>query len=153
MLTTLQCFLAALRCWKTSCVTRDQLLDHLTSLLVGVIGTTESHGAPVAWYWQWLPQYQHWHLPWDIVHGHPSVVQHRAQNGAKPQGGLWVVVGIVADHRCPAVLSCVVFPDTRLGLFKILLFPVLHHWLWIAQLISEGLSAWLKCTASVPLLV
>lgn len=54
-----------------------------------------------------VPQYQHRHLPWDIVHWHPSVVQHQVQNGAKPQGGLWVVVGIVADHRCPTVWSCV----------------------------------------------
>lgn len=44
--------------------------------------------------------------PWNI-HRHPSVVQHQVQNGAKPLGGLWVVGGLVADHRGPAVLSCV----------------------------------------------
>lgn len=101
------------------CVTRDRLLDLWTLSPVGVIGTT---GTAVAWQWQWLPQYQHWHLPWNTVHGLPSVVQHQVQNSAKPQGGLWVVGGL---WLVTGVL-CVTFFDIRWGLFNILLFPMLH---------------------------
>lgn len=104
MLTALQCFHAALRCWNTSYVTIAQLLEHWTSFLVEVLG---GPGAAVASFGNVSPSTSTGISPGTLSMGTQvlcSTEYRMVPSSTEGSGwwwGLWLITGVLLSfHVC-----------------------------------------------------